>query len=179
MTVSESTGLIYITGIAGVGKSTVRGELDRRGYEAYEVDGEFADFFHTETGERSTGHPLAERTPEWRKHHDWIFMKEPLKKLQKRAQNHLVFLCGTTWDEKNYWNIFEKTFALVLDNETLEQRLRGRKGDAWGKSPHELAETLARNKTQNEEYRNLDATIIDATQPRDDIIDEILRGVRL
>ncbi len=176
MTASESAGLVYITGIAGTGKSTVRAELDRRGYEAHEVDGEFADFFHTETGERSTSHTLAERTPEWRKHHDWIFMEEPLKRLQQHSQNHLVFLCGMTYDERNYWNIFEKTFALVLNDETLEQRLRGRTGNAWGGSPHELAESLALNEAQNEEYRRLGATIIDAAQPLDDIVDEILRA---
>jgi broad-specificity NMP kinase len=177
MTASESAGLIYVTGIAGTGKSTVRGELDHRGYEAHEVDGEFADFFHTETGERSTSHTLVERTPEWRKYHDWIFMEEPLKKLQQHAQNRLVFLCGMTYDEKSYWNIFEKTFALVLNNETLEQRLRGRTGNAWGKSPHELAETLALNEAQNEEYRRLGAIIIDATKPPNEVVEEILQAL--
>ena len=30
--------LIYITGVAGVGKTTVLNELKRRGYEAYDAD---------------------------------------------------------------------------------------------------------------------------------------------
>lgn len=172
----QPNGIIYVTGIAGVGKSTVKAELERRGYEAYEVDGGFADFFHTETGERSTSHTLEERTQQWRKQHTWIFMEEPLKKLQQQAEDRLIFLCGTTWDEKDHWHTFEKVFALVLDNVTLEQRLKARlTSNAWGKSPHELAETLARNEAQNEEYRKLGAIIIDATKPLNEVADEVLQ----
>jgi dephospho-CoA kinase len=44
---------IYITGISGSGKSTVRSELIRRGYEAYGTDEDgLAAFYHHETGER-------------------------------------------------------------------------------------------------------------------------------
>lgn len=183
MTSSKSdkpAGLIYITGVAGTGKSSVRAELESRGYDAHEVDEGFGGFFHTETGKRSR-RSIAERTPEWYEYHHWIFMKEPLEKLRKRAQNRLVFLCGTTWDEKNYWGVFDKVFALVLDDKTLEYRLKTRPApEAWGKSPYELAEALARNKSsQNQDYRRLGATIIDATKPPDTIVDEILERIKL
>ena len=171
-------GIIYVTGIAGTGKSSARAELDRRGYEAYDVDEGFAGFFHIETGERSMGYPIATRTPEWRRQIDWIFMEEPLRKLQKEAQSRSLFLCGTTWDEKNHWDVFEKVFALVLDNDTLEHRLRTRTiEDAWGRSPHELAEVLSLNEAQNEGYRQLGAHIIDATKPLGEVVDEILAAV--
>lgn len=175
---NKPAGLIYITGIAGTGKSTIKAKLEQRGYEAYEVDGEFAGFFHTGTGNRSRA-TIAERSLEWYQRHNWIFMEEPLEKLQQYSVDHLVFLCGTTWDEQDYWKAFDKVFALVLDDEALEHRLKTRLNpEAWGKVPYELADTLARNKSsRNEDYRQLGATIIDATSSPDTIVDEILEKI--
>ena len=168
------TGIIYITGIGGSGKTTVRAELEKRGYEALEVDGVFAEFFNNKTGER-VKQTIDERTPQWWKEHTWIFMPEPLKKLQKRAQSKQIFLCGTAFDEANYLHMFKKVFALVLDNDTLEHRLQTRTTTNWGKSPHELKDALTWNKTRKEEYEKLGATIIDATKPLNEVVDEILK----
>ena len=171
------SGLIYITGIGGSGKSTIRSELEKRGYEAHDVDDGFAGFFHVNTGKKSMSSTMAERTPEWRKQHRWIFMEKPLEKLQKRAQKKLIFLCGVTWDDMNYWDMFKKVFALVLDNETLKHRLKTRTTNDWGKLPHEFEETLYWNKTAKEDYKKLGAEIIDATKPVNQVVDEILKSL--
>ncbi len=49
-----NSGIIYITGIGGSGKSSVKEELKKRGYEAHDVDEGFANFFNIKTNEKVT-----------------------------------------------------------------------------------------------------------------------------
>jgi hypothetical protein len=64
--------------------------------------------------------------------------------------------------------------GLVVDNETLRDRLQSRTTNAFGKRPEELAAALGVNATVESTYRRLGATIIDATAPPADIADAII-----
>jgi len=63
--------LIYITGISGSGKSAVRDELLRRGFEVHGTDeNDIAAFYNNGTGQVAERLNRAEdRTPEWRAQH--------------------------------------------------------------------------------------------------------------
>lgn len=88
----------YITGISGSGKSSVRSELKRRGYQAFGTDEDNpAFFYHNKTGERVGNHvTIEERTPEWRAQHTWKLGKLSVQELAKAAINKPIFLCGVT-----------------------------------------------------------------------------------
>lgn len=174
--------LIYITGTPGTGKSAVCAELRRRGYTAYDTDKDsIAFFYHNDTGEAITEQvPSAERTPEWRKQHTFKAKRETIEELRKEAADKTVFLCGVTAnDAEELWDLFDKVFALVItDEQMLRERIANREEDGYGKNEHEFAALLAWQKTAAEDYKKLGATLVDASRPLSEVVDEIVAQTR-
>jgi thymidylate kinase len=172
--------LIYITGISGSGKSAVCTELKHRSYTAYDTDHDgIAFFYHNDTGEPVTERVAPEdRTPHWRSKHTWKARREDVKKLAEEAKNKFVFLCGVTNnDAAELWDLFDYVFALTLDEEVLRHRIMNRTGGGFGKNPHEFSEVLRWQRTANEDYEKLGATLIDATKPINQVVESILKRV--
>lgn len=176
----KHTGLIYITGIGGTGKSSLQKRLIERGYESIDLDHGYCAFINTRTAEEVVGPTREVRSPEWLETHEWRFIPGKLDELQTQVRDKLLFLCGTATDEAEYRHYFTKVFALTADDETITRRLRERSGDhSYGKSDHELRLTLAENAMAVDRYTKLGAVIIDAKQSPDDIINAILRAVEI
>lgn len=171
--------LYYLTGIAGSGKSTVLAELRNRGYEAYDVDEAgpaTAKWHHNTTG---FVHPKSsvkqeDRTPEFLANHSWKVPRQEVIDLAEQSGSKTVFLGGTIANESELQDLFDTVFALAIDDNTLKHRLATRTNNDWGKSPHELAYTLAVNQELDERYRKSGYVVIDANKTTDAIITEIL-----
>jgi dephospho-CoA kinase len=169
--------LYYITGISGSGKSSVRNELLKRGYEVLGTDEDaLAYFYHNETGEAIKNDVSSEeRTPEWRKNHTWKLLRSTVEDLVPEAQNETVFLCGTTAnDADEFWDLFTKVFALTINEDVLRDRIITRTTNDFGKSSHEMASVMEWQRTAEADYKKLGAVIIDATQPINQVVDDIL-----
>src|SRR3954470_18744468 len=107
--------LIFVTGIAGAGKSTVRGELVRRGLLAYDTDeDEIAQWRNRETGEITPLLAEAHRTPEFLAQNDWIAEPDRVRQLDADGASRTVFLCGSVGNEDKLWPFFEKVFLLSI-----------------------------------------------------------------
>jgi|GEM_PF-314546 len=170
--------LVYITGISGSGKTTVRNELRRRGYIAYGTDeDDLAHFYNNETGERIRHHVTAEdRTQEWRAQHTWKVERAAIERLREEAQDTPVFLCGVVAnDTGDFWDLFDIVFALNINEETLRHRITTRTNNDHGKNPHEFEGLLNWQKTAQEDYERLGAVLVDAMQPLNMVVDEIVR----
>ena len=173
--------LYYITGISGSGKSLVRSELLKRGYEAFGTDEDaLAYFYHNETGEPIKNYLTSEeRTPEWRKNHSWKLLRSTVENLAQSAQDRKVFLCGTVAnDADELWDLFTKVFALTINEDTLRNRIINRTSNDFGKSSHEMASILEWQRSAESDYKKLGATIIDATRSVNKVIDDILEQVK-
>jgi len=166
--------LFYITGISGVGKSTVKDELLRKGYKAYESDA-FAEFYNKKT-EKVAEKPkkLGDRTKDWYELHEWKIPRAKIESLENKSENDLVFLCGVTANEKDYWDLFSKVFCLTTDKNTLSARIKNRKNNDFGKSPEEFEMIMGWHKTNNKYYAKLGAVIIDNSRPISKVVEEIL-----
>lgn len=164
--------LIYVTGISGSGKTTVRNELRRRGYQAFGTD----EVYNNQTGEPlKQSVPVTIRTPAWRSKHSWKAARAEVEKLQENVKDEPVFLCGAVAnDETELWDLFDTVIALTINEETLRHRITTRTNDDFGKSPHEFELLLNWQKTAREDYQKLGAIIIDATQPVEVVVDAIL-----
>jgi dephospho-CoA kinase len=168
--------LIYITGIAGSGKSAVQKELKRLGYDSYDVDEPGIGAAHDGQGKVVQVPDAVDRSPDWFDTHSWRMVDGAMDKLRKRAETGLVFLCGATTIHENT-GVFDQTICLDVDEATLRERLAKREDNDFGQSEHELRRILDFHKTATERHRSQGAIIINATQPLDKVVEDILKSV--
>lgn len=174
--------LYHLTGVTGTGKSTVLARLKELGYETYDVDEAgpaSAKWHHNTTGfvhPKSSIKKVA-RSPEFLANHSWKVHRHEVTELAKHAQYKAIFLAGTFANEFEIKELFNAVFALIIDDETLQQRITNRNTNDWGKSPHELKHTLAENRKSAERYEQAGAIMIDATAPIDYVVAEILEVI--
>src|SRR5688572_3851692 len=138
-----SMPLIYITGPSGAGKSTVRNELTARGYEAHDTDEDgLSAWYDNQTLEPVEFLKAPDRPADWFEKHDFRLSAERVKELADRAKNKLIFLCGIPANDKEFRDYYDKVICLVIDKETMQQRVTERTTNNFGKSPDELAQML-------------------------------------
>jgi len=172
--------LIYITGNSGAGKSSVRNELQKRGYEAHDTDeGGITSWRHKVTDEaviRPTD--TKDRTKEWYEEHDWKMSRPKVQELASKAKNKTIFLCGSTSNAGEMLDLFGKIIFLEINKDTLRTRLINRTDNDFGKAPDELDNILGWHKSFEDEYRLYGATMVDAARPLSVVVDNIVEAIR-
>jgi thymidylate kinase len=158
-----------IEGVSCTGKTSVCRELQRRGYHALNGDRELAYQGDPETGEPVEGITgLAVH-----KYHIWDVAK--VKALVADHEQATTFFCGGSRNFPRFLDLLDGVFILDIDLETLTRRLDRRPADDWGRRPEER-ELILRLHHTKEEIPKV-GTIIDATVPITQVVDEILRQV--
>lgn len=173
--------LVYVTGLSGSGKSAVLRELGKQGYEAHGVDeGGYADWIDQETGAVV---PFPHNDPSldahgWYKKHRWVLSQERIGNLKKRAddESKTIFLLGTAEGEDKVWHFFDKVMTLLVDAATLRSRIESRQDNHFGKDPEEMAAILGWLESHERIYRGFGATIIDATKPLEQVVNEVVNA---
>jgi thymidylate kinase len=174
-----SMPLFYVTGVSGSGKSAVLRELESRGIEAHGVDEHgFASWVNRKTGEVALFRESRDGVdfPQWRKAHKWVLNTERIRALSAQSDEpeRSVFLCGVAEGDALVWDAFRAVFALIVDVETIKQRIRKRTDHSFGKGPGELERILDWHESFEGDYRRFGAVIIDATRPVEDVVDDIV-----
>lgn len=154
-----------IEGVSCAGKTTVCGELQRRGYHTVHGDRELAYFGDLETGER-----LADDASENR---GWIWDIERVNALVADQTHSASFFCGGSRNSDRFLNLFDAVFVLEIDLATLNQRLAARPKDEWGGTAS-AGEAFARLQQATKVYIPQNAITIDATVPIAHVVDAIL-----
>lgn len=173
--------LIYITGNAGAGKSTICQELKRLEYEAHDIDDNgITAWYDKDTGQQVEWPKVAEnRTKAWIQQHEFKMVSAIVKEFAKAAQNKPIFLCGQSIHDHEIWDLFDKTFYLELDKETLKYRLSTRTTNDFGKTSAELAAILEVHDTFREKHAQNGAILIDAHKSPEQIVNQILQKLEL
>jgi [ribosomal protein S5]-alanine N-acetyltransferase len=152
-----------VEGVSGTGKTAVCTELTQRGYRAIHGDRELAY-----RGDPETGRPVDDGGHE---HHLWDV--ERVRALVADQDDSVTFFCGGSRNSSSYLDLFEETFILEVDLETLLHRLDQRPDDEFGSTPAER-ELVVRLHQTGEGLPSA-GIVVDATRPLADVVDEILR----
>ncbi|MCW1907905.1 MAG: hypothetical protein KIH63_001015 [Candidatus Saccharibacteria bacterium] len=171
-------GLIYITGVAGSGKSAICKTLLELGHEAHEGDDTLSAFYNNVSGKK-VNRPLlaADRTPKWRSEHTWKMSRDGLLELKERAQSKPIFVCGVASNEDEYIDVFDRVFALVIDENTLIERIKNRGSEGFGQSPHELKTLMEWQRSSKDYYKKIGAHTIDATRPIEQVAKALIAAI--
>lgn len=170
--------LIFITGISTSGKSTIATELQNRGYEAYDTEHNgMSAWFNKETGERTAEFgEMPERSKEWLDKHEWLISTERVAELAKKAQqgDKSIFLCGGSANEPEVRAMCSIVVWLKTDEQTIRKRVNNPRDHDYGTRPHELIRAIKANEEKEAEYREYGASMVDATEPIETVVGEIL-----
>ena len=149
-------------GLSGAGKSSVYEELIRRGYKAISTDRAWA--YHADPDTGFPGGPI---------HHD-SFMWDQQKAVSEleSAEPEVLFVCGSSRNRDRFLPYFTKIFNLRIDDDTMRRRLQERTNNEFGKQPEEVELMLRLNRSDEKPAGAMD---VDATQPLDQVVDELLR----
>lgn len=167
---------ILITGIQGSGKTTVAAELKKQGYPTIDSD----DISHWVD---ENGTPLTEKRPSnpsdaWLRTHAWVWDQVKLQECLAQPLDRPLLLCGISWDQSHYYDLFDRIILLELDEVTVRQRLLTRdNGSVFGKQPHELQLILERMATFQDQAKAAGAVAIDAHKPLRDVVREIINTI--
>lgn len=170
--------LIYITGPSGAGKSTIRNELVKRGYEAHDTDEDGISAWYNNESDEPVERPReTERTPDWYEKHAYRMSPQRVHQLVDLANTKLIFLCGIPANDKDFIDDYDRVICLVIDEDVMKHRVATRTTNNFGKSPDELKLMLYWHGKMLERYKSWGATMIDATQPINDVVVAILKAV--
>lgn len=172
--------LIFITGTSAAGKTTIAKELGSRGYEAYDTDhGNISSWYDKETGERVGGlNEIAERSEVWLDQHEWNISLEWVKEMARKAKHKNIFVCGGSHNKLQVRALCDLTIWLMINESVIRERLKSVRDHDYGKTPQELELILKWNKLNEMEHREYGAIMINATQPTEKVVDEIIRSTQ-
>ncbi len=169
----HKTGKYLIAGSAGSGKTSVIRELENRGFSAYDMDSyPGATKLQDKQGNFV---PFPDGYIDWDLY-EWNWQPPVVNRLL--GSDEVVFLGGITSNSAKMYKLFDKIFALAVDDETLAERILSRTEKDYGKDPKTLKGELEYRQTLEDKLVNENSAIkINAIQPLKQVVDEILANI--
>jgi dephospho-CoA kinase len=142
--------------MSGTGKSTVLAELSRRGYEVVETD-----------------------EPEWMEWSNedggYIWREDRVAELLAREREAPLFVSGTVANQGRFYPDFDAVVLLSAPLDVLLGRIESRTTNDFGNTPEERKRIIGDFAEFEHRLRATCTLELDATQPIDDIVAELIR----
>jgi hypothetical protein len=168
--------LIFVTGVAGSGKSSLCAELLDRGEDAHDADEGISGHYSRSGGEPVSPPSRAGQTAEWAAAHEYRFDLGRIRGLACSAPGRRTFILGAAYGDDEVVSIADRSFYLDVGEQELRSRLAARGPAGYGSAPHELDSIIAWHALASRRYEALGATRLDGEAPTTDIADALLRS---
>lgn len=156
---------ILVTGMSGVGKSTVIAELAERGYKAVDADSDEYSEWVTISDPGALPGPSPEEPGK-----DWVWREDRIQALLDTEDSDVLFLGGCAENMRKFLPRFDHIVLLSAPTEVIVERLRTRTNNPYGKRPGEAARALDLIETVEPLLRRVAGHEIDTSAPLDDVV---------
>jgi shikimate kinase len=160
---------VLLTGLSGVGKSTVTGALAARGYKAVDADCDEYSAWVEVSGDTS-----ALGSPDWG-NRDWLWREDRIRDLLATEDAEVLFLAGSAANMGAFLPRFDHIILLSAPREVIAERLCTRTTNAYGKDPAELARALELVETVEPLLRRAADHEIDTSAPLAEVVARVLQ----
>ena len=159
---------IYITGVSGVGKSTLIKELNKKGLLSFDVDSihGLCHWRNKKTGKKAHHHSGIGK--DWLDAHNYICNLKKLKKLINKKP--LVAVAGVVSNQKEVLKLFDKMFLLHCKEKVFLKRLSIRTNNDFAKDKTEQRHVLSWYKEFEKEMLAKGAIPLDTSKDSQKII---------
>ena len=166
-----------VTGTAGTGKTTVLRKLSKQGISTIGIDEEagLTTWVDKQTGEIAK--PGVALTDSFLKTHDWGCNISQLRTLLDQIQRPVV-ICGSCDNVAEVIALCEASFVLVCEPEVFLPRIEQRTDNEYGKTETAKQQILGYYKAYRDECIHLGAAPVDASQPIETVVNEILENIK-
>ncbi len=170
---------IYITGIAGSGKSTISKALKALGYETYDIEDDRYGLFimvRKDTGERYMDYDNTDLNEV--NNARWVCDKDKLKNLVNNQVNDLAFYCGIASDNVDLMPLFDLSILLQTKPEVLDRRLLSREGtDNYGNTEAGRLRILSHKEESEKKFIKAGMVAVDANSNPEDVARNIIKVI--
>jgi dephospho-CoA kinase len=160
---------ILLTGMSGVGKSTVIRQLKAQDHRAVDLDdpewSEWSDSADTEGPS-----PLLPGQ-------DWVWREDRVADLLACDDADVLFVSGCASNQGHFHDQFDAIVLLSAPDSVMVQRLTSRATNAYGTHPAEVARSLQFKETIEPRLRSVASVEIDTTAPLADVVRAVLELV--
>jgi broad-specificity NMP kinase len=157
---------ILLTGMSGVGKSTVISQLTAHGYKAVDLDDPaWSQWVDSADGDGPTA---------LRPGKDWVWREDRVRSLLETQGRHVLFVSGCAPNQGKFSDRFDAIILLSAPAAVMVHRLTHREGDGYGKSPDEVARSLEFKETIEPRLRSTASLEVDTSAPLGEVVSAIL-----
>jgi shikimate kinase len=154
---------VLITGLSGVGKSTVTAALAARGYRAIDIgEPEWSEY--ADSDDPTSSEPGR----------DWVFREDRVAELLARDDGDVLFVSGTAANQQKFYPRFDHIVLLSAPASVMRDRMRTRSTNEYGKDPQEQDRAISLKATVEPLLRRGADLEIDTSLPVDAVVERIV-----
>ncbi len=159
---------VLLTGMSGVGKSSVIEELAARGYRAVDTDYDGYSHLVNVPEDELTGHEPGQ---------DWVWREGRIQELLDADDADVLFVSGTSPNQGAFYPKFDHIVLLSAPAGVMAARLTWRTNNPYGQRPGEVERALLLKDEIEPLLRRGATHEIDTSIPLDQVVAEVLRLV--
>jgi len=159
---------VLLTGMSGVGKSTVLEELAALGYTAVDTDyGGLSEVVRVPLDEPTGLDPG----------HDWVWRGDRIQDFLSTVDADVLFLGGCAPNQGTFYPQFDHIVLLTAPVSVIVERLATRTTNPYGKRPEEVARVQTLIQTIEPMLRRGAHHVVDTSAPLDQVVAKVLELV--